>query len=78
MAGVVAQLPAPSQNACSTAVLVAGSQLAAKHSVWGLGNTQALRWVPLQAPVQTEPSPLQALRSPWGSPSTAVQAPALP
>lgn len=37
-----------------------------------------MRFVPLQAPPQLDPSLVHAVRSPWGAPVAATQVPTLP
>ena len=68
--------PAPSQDAASTATPALHE--AARQLVLPPGYAQAVGSVPLQAPLQTEPSEAHAVRALRGAPATAVQVPTLP
>jgi hypothetical protein len=70
------QDPAPPQPAARTAMPPA--QLASRQVTAADGYAQAAVITPSQAPPQTVPEPRQAVRAPWGSPTTGEQTPSLP
>jgi hypothetical protein len=71
------QVPEPSQYSGSVAVLVAASQVAARHCVLWPGTAHAVVWVPSQKPSQPVPSPMHVSRGATGLPLTAEHVPAL-
>jgi hypothetical protein len=70
------QRPSPEQTLASVATFAV--QLAALHWTLFPGYAQLEPSLPLQVPLQAEPSLVQAVRAPCGKPVTGVQTPSLP